>query len=475
MSQGNMKRDRRRWYSISVDTLRLLVFPAVVLMVVAVSWAGYGLWQEYRVERRTTEVMAQVEVLADQLATAEVKERFRPEYDGAWSGFQQASGLVEEGDYRRALPLAVESRDALLSIRNALGGGSRDAQFVAVEGGVEFRRGERGRWQPARGDVLLQPGDYVRTSVSGSAEILFPDGTFFVVRKSSQVIISHTAEGPGDDQEQMEMEYGWVNLSTSKSPGKVRTPEAEARVDRDSEVFLSYERSSGKGRFGAIRGGMDLLPDEGEPRRIGEQEQVVQTDEGVSESFPLPRAPNPLYPPDNFEVDSDRTDELTLTWEPVDGASSYALQVSDNHLFGHNIVEDMERTKTSALLGIRGDGTFMWQVAARGADNALGPWSQWRRFRVVSKSSRGAIEDQTPPPLKITSIRPNGNLYIVRGKTEPGAIVSVNGIPVSVKADGTFDKTVEFRVDGATEIVIIARDAWGNEEEEREPVFVESP
>jgi len=469
------KRDRRRWYSISVDTLRLLVFPGVVLMVVVVGWLGFGLWQEYRVERRTTEVMAQVEVLVEQLATREVKEKYRPEYESAWAKFQQASSAVEADDYRTALPLAVESRDALLALRNALGGGSQDAQFVAVEGGVEFRRGERGRWQPARGDVLLQPGDYVRTSVSGSAEIYFPDGTFFVVRKNSQVIISHALEGSGETGKQMEMEYGWVNLSTSKTPGKVRTPDAEAQVDSDSEVFLSYERSSGKGRFGAIRGGMVLRPDEGEPQRIGEHEQVVQTEEGVSDSFPLPRAPSLLYPPDRFEINSDQTDELTLTWEPVAGSTSYALQVSDNHLFGHNIVEDMDRTKTSALLGIHGEGSFMWQVAARGADESLGPWSQWRRFRVVSLASRATIEDQIPPPLEITSVRPYGNLYIVRGKTESGAILSVNGIPVSVQADGTFNKTVELRVDGAAVIEIVARDAWGNEAVARESVFVESP
>lgn len=469
------KRDRRRWYSISVDTLRLLSFPVVALIVAAVGWVGYGAWAEYQVRHQTEELMGEVGVLFEQLKTGEVKQEFRKEYDEAWGKFQRASGAVSREDHRAALPLLVESRDTLLSIRRALGG-KQEAQFVAVEGGVEFRRGERGRWQPARPSVQLQPGDYVRTSGSGSAEILFSDGTFFVVRKSSQVVISHTQGGTGQVGEQaMEMEYGWVDLATSKNPGQVRTPKAEARVDSDSEVFVAYERSKDEGRFGAIRGGLELRPKDGEPRRIGELEQVVQKGERVSETFPLPRAPELLYPPDNFEIDPDRVEEVTLSWGSVEGAESYALQVSDNHLFGNNIVEDMERVRTSARLGVRGEGSFLWQVAARAPDGSLGPWSRSRRFRVASLTSRSTVEDTTPPEVEILSYRAYGNMYIVRGKTEPGAIVSVNGLNVTVKADGSFTKTVEFREEGAATIEVVARDAWGNENQDGVTVFVESP
>ena len=467
-------RDRRRWYSVSVDTLRLLSFPVIALIIVAVGWLGYGAWENYQVEHQTEELMAEVEVLFEQLKTLKVKTQHRTEYEGAWSKFQQASNAVTREDYRTALPLLVECRDTLLTIRRVLGGPA--TQFVAVEGGVEFRRGERGRWQPARPAVELEPGDYVRTSGSGSAEILFPDGTFFVVRRSSQVVISHNRSGSGEGGEQaMEMEYGWVDLATKSNPGQVRTPKAEARVDRESEVFVAYERSKDEGRFGAIRGGLELRPKDGEPRRIEELEQVVQRGEQVSETFPLPRAPKLLYPPDNFEIDPDRVTEVTLSWESVDGAESYALQVSDGHLFGNNIVEDMERTRTSARLGIRGEGSFNWQVAARAPDGSLGPWSQAWKFRVASLSSRSTVEDTTPPEVEILSYRAYGNMYIVRGRAEPGAIVSVNGLSVTVQADGSFTKTVEFREEGAATIRAVARDAWGNEEDDTVPVFVESP
>lgn len=467
-------RDRRRWYSVSVDTLRLLSFPVVLFVVVGVGWFAYGAWEDHQVKNQAEELMSDVEVLFQQLKTGKVKDRYRNEYDGAWGKFQQAQTSVDQEDYRGALPLLVECRDALLAIRRDLG--NQDAQFVAVEGGVEFRRGERGRWQPARHSVLLQPGDYVRTSGSGSASILFPDGTFFVVRKSSQVVISHSHSNPDEGSEQaMEMEYGWVDLATKKNPGKVRTPKAEARVDSESEVFVAYERAKDEARFGAIRGGLELRPKNGEPRRIEELEQVVQRGEEVSETFPLPRAPQLLYPPNNFEIDPDKIREVTLSWESVEGAESYALQVSDGHLFGNNIVEDMERSRTSARLGVRGEGSFNWQVAARAPDGSLGPWSPARKFRVASLTSRSAVEDTTPPDIEILSYRAYGNMYIVRGKTEPGAIVTVNDLSVTVQADGSFTKTVEFRDEGAAIIKIVARDAWGNENDEKVPVFVENP
>jgi len=478
MSQPK-KKDRRRWYSISVDTLRLLAFPVIVLLLAGVGWVGYGIWQDLRVQRQTTEVMGEVEVLLERLNSRDLRDNPLAQYQKAREKYRQASAAVELEDYANALPLAVESRDLLLAIRKELGVDttSGGAQFLAVDGGVEFRRGERGRWQPARKDVLLEPGDYVRTSGQGSAQIFFPDGTFFTVRKNSQVVISHKPGKAGKSSDQtMEMEYGWVNLSTSKKPGKVRTPKAEARVDTASEVFVAFERSSGTGRYGTIRGSMEIQPDEGAPRRIGELQQVIQSGEEISAPLPLPRAPRLLGPPENFEINRDQmTSPLVLTWEPVEGAAGYALQVSDSHLFGRNIIEDMERSKSSARLGIRGEGSFVWQVAARSADGSLGPWSQPRHFRVASQTRGNAVEDDTPPPIEIRSVTAHGPIFIVRGQCEAGAIVSVNGEPVTVDADGAFTKAVMFNDDGPATIKILARDAWGNKAEERRRVFVENP
>ena len=63
---------------------------------------------------------------------------------------------------------------------------------------------------------------------------------------------------------------------------------------------------------------------------------------------------------------------------------------------------------------------------------------------------------------------------ILAGRTEPGAILRINGETVTVDADGTFTKTVQFTTEGWNFVEVRATDAWGNEAERRRRVFVET-
>ena len=75
------------------------------------------------------------------------------------------------------------------------------------------------------------------------------------------------------------------------------------------------------------------------------------------------------------------------------GAGRYALQVSRNRLFVDNIIDVEDRTTTSAKLGLRGEGHFLWRVAAIDSSGEQGPWSPPRKFRVVPTAATGAQED----------------------------------------------------------------------------------
>jgi hypothetical protein len=55
-----------------------------------------------------------------------------------------------------------------------------------------------------------------------------------------------------------------------------------------------------------------------------------------------------------------------------------------------------------------------------------------------------------------------GNLLIY-GKTEPGAVVTVNAEPADVEPDGAFKKTISNERDGAAILVVKSVDASGNE------------
>jgi FecR protein len=472
-------RPAKEWYSVSVETLRGWALLLSMLAVLGLGYVGYRVWESRSLEREAARILAEDQDLIQRLQNEERARSFGNEYNAALESFQEAQSLYSAADHKGAIESGRRSYNVLRSILDALalpGSAAGQAQFVNVQGEVEFRRGDGGDWVEARSRAFLRPGDFVRTSDRGSAEIMFQDGTLYTVRPNTQFIVSPAGSSAGGAEEQsIEMEYGWVDLSTAQRSSNVRTPGAVARVEQDSEAFVAVDKDSNQGRFGALRGSVALSSQGGLTREIGERQQVVQTGDLLSEPQPLPGRPEPVEPADNLALDLDRTKRLVLAWSPVNGASRYALQVSRNHLFVDNVIDAEGRTKTRATLGLRSEGTFQWRVAAYGAEGVLGPWSVPRKFRVASFRGSAGEKDDTPPQLDLEDVKSYGSIFIVAGRSEPGSRIEVNGELVKPEADGTFKKTVQLTKEGWSFIEVRARDGWGNETVRRHRVFVESP
>ncbi|HRC84262.1 MAG TPA: hypothetical protein PK413_01485, partial [Thermoanaerobaculia bacterium] len=268
------------------------------------------------------------------------------------------------------------------------------------------------------------------------------------------------------------MDYGWVNLNTSRQESGVSTPDAEAVVDRDSFASVSYDRDSKEARFVSFEGKVSVAASDGTQRQLGQREQVVQAQKGLSQAQEVPPAPVPSQPPENLQLNLANTDRLAFAWEPVAGATRYALQVARDHLFVDTIIDRSDRTRPGATLGLRGEGTFFWRVAAVNRAGVAGAWSEPRRFRVASFGV-GDAGDKEPPHLALQNPESYGTIFILGGATEPGAQVEVNGEPVAVASDGAFRKTIQLTQEGWNVVSIRARDASGNETERRQRVFVE--
>lgn len=467
----------RDWYSVSVDTLRAWGLVLALAGVLAGAFFGYRYWEGYDLRRRASDVIAESRALVGRIQGSDVLDDFRGEYQSAVEHLNEASEAFAREEFAGALELGRRSRTLLRSIVEATGGerGSvGQAQFLSVQGRVDYRRGDGGSWQGARARVVLYTGDHVKTAANGSAEIMFRDGTLYTARPDTQLIISRSRATAGTPGEQaIRMDYGWVNLNTARRGGKVATPEAEARVAGDSEATVTYDAASKTGRFATFRGEMEVAATDGEERRVGALEQVVQRQGRLADSESLPDAPALLEPEDDREIPRERSRELVLSWGPVDGARGYALQVSRNQLFADNVIDVTGRQSTRATLGVRGEGSFVWRVAALGPAGAPGPWSRARSFRVSSYRGATAGTDREPPPLELEQIESYGSIFIVGGRTEPGAAVDINGEPVQVAADGSFTKTIQITNEGWSFVEVRARDAEGNESLLNPRVFVE--
>lgn len=482
-AQPVQKDDRqgKDWYSVSVETLQSWGLLLLLLALAGLAFYFYRQYGQSALRREADAVIGQAEALRQRLSNEpRVAAGFAAELADGEQSLKEAKARLEARDLGAARDRGRHSRDVLQSIADALAlrGGAGQAQFVSLQGEVELRRGSGGEWQEARSRVQLQAGDTVRTAENGSAVVVFQDGTLYTVQPNTQFIVSGSGGAGGGPEQAIEMTYGWVNLSTSQSTGSnVKTPGAVARVKESSEAYVAVDKGTSQGRFGAYRGSMELASNGGLTRQVGPLQQVVQTGDLLSEPKAMPGKPEPVEPVDDLLLDLDATKKLVLAWQPVPGAARYALQVSRNHLFVDNVIDAESRTKTRATLGLRGEGSFQWRVAAFGADGLQGPWSEPRKFRVASASHNGGGEkqDATPPELELGDIKTYGSISMVNGRTEPGARVEVNGEQVALGADGSFTKAVQLNKEGWNIIEIRARNAWGNETVRRHRVFVESP
>ncbi len=467
----------RGWYTVSVDTLRMLGVGGLLLVLAGGGWLGYRIWENRALEREAVFLIDEVRGLLERAELESPAEAFGEEFEAARAGLEVARTALEARQFAQSVEEGRRAR-ALLSAVVSAGGtrsGSGEAQFIAVQGSVELRRGDQGEWEPARSRDVLRSGDYVKTAANGSAEIVFLDGTLYTVRPNTLFVVTRERAGIGSATEQtISMEYGWVNLNTAQRGGRVSTPRAEARVGRDSEAAVSVDRGGANARFAAFRGEVEITNEAGLVRRLGALEQVSQTGALLSEAQRLPSAPLPLEPGGGFETTLDGVRELVLSWEAVQGAARYALQVSRNRLFVDNLIDVDSRTAPRARLGLRSEGTYEWRVAARSREGLQGPWSEPRTFRVVASLNSGDRGDSTPPQLEIDQVQAYGNVFIVNGRTEPGVSMTINGEPTAVAANGTFNKTLLVAREGWSFLELIATDASGNVARMRHRVFVET-
>jgi hypothetical protein len=465
----------RNWYRIPLDAARGWLGFLLVLALGVAGFYGYVVWMRGALEREVDELLSEGAALRTQVESLGSQGTFRGEYQVARTALEEARQFREQDDFQSAIKPARQGRDLLLEVLDALGthGIVADAKFLSVSGDVQYRRGGRGNWEPARGGVTLRAGDFVKTSGDGAAQLVFGDGKLCTVRPRTLIVVSSAngAAGAAGGGQAIQMEYGWVNLNTAQSSGSIVTPSASALVRERSEASVSYDRGNKIGRFAALRG-VILLTAGGVQREVREKEEVVQERERLSAPRPLLGGPQLLEPTANQSFTLGQKREAVLSWEPVAGSAHYVLQASRGADFINLVLEDENRLSTRATLSLRGEGVFYWRVAAVSRDGAQGAWSPERAFRVAPEQ-QGDV-DRTPPILQLESIRPYGSLVIVSGRSEPGVSLFVNGEASSVEADGTFSKTVQFLREGWNAIEVRATDAWGNEAARRRRVFIES-
>lgn len=468
------------WYYISKES----VWKWLALFLVvggAVAWGVHSLLaRDQDVAARASREIETAEELIGKSRGLPEAGRLRDEIEMAASRLLGAKSSLAKGRPQEAIGQAV---DAQSIARQMLGGVSTlrgDASIVEVGGKVELQRANRATWEAAKVGTKLFDGDFLKTGATGLVEVMSADGTLYRIKPETLFEVHRTStlagSAPGEERHRSEVKLvvGVIDTSTSEGARSiVKTDAATADIAAKSQVGVDVDSSRRVG-VSTYKGSATLSAGS-ESVTLAERERVVTSGGTLGPKVRIPDAPSPRAPDDNIAFDMRKKEPVSIRWSRVPEAVHYRLQIARSRLFIPDsvIVDLSDRVKTEAVVTVTEEGSFFWRVAAVSKSSLTSDWSAVRRFKVAAGNAAG-IADKRPPELTLERAKVIGNLVMVTGKTDPGAVVTVNGEPVDLDKNGAFRKMISLSSDGLSTITVKATDGAGNETVRQENVLIQS-
>lgn len=463
------------WYLISIDRLKQI---GLVVLLLIIAGGAYWFWSTQKGNPKTLAEAAITDArqALNDLASSKEITTHRGEFDRAQKKLDEANAFFGTGKYIEAQGAAVESQ-SISRAAHSSGEGENDARFLTVEGDVQVQKGSASDWKAADLRTALMNGDWVKTSDSGSAELIFNNGSVYTMGSSALLeIYSQVNPATAKKTNGVAIEVGPVEVATTDDASTVRTPGSQVVVDSASTTQVGVDKQKATSVV-AVKGSAAVTSTAGGDQiKLAGGEKITATPAGgLSPVKKLIGPPGLVSPADNqvFQISSES--RVDFGWEAVPGAAAYQVEVSRSRLFA-TLEINVKRPKTSAAARVTSEGTFYWRVASVGPDGDVGPFSQFRRFR-VSGGGRGPTNtnggDTTPPVLNLqTPVSWGGANYYIEGTTEPGATVFINNEEVEVESNGHFKKLITLNKVGRNDIIIKAVDPAGNPTVKSQTVIV---
>ena len=354
----------------------------------------------------------------------------------------------------------------------------REAHFVNLDGTVRIKKASALEWIRADYNTNLEKGDFVQTGSDGVARIIFSDGTNYVLKPDSMIVVEENREDPVTRATKVAVQVtsGAVDLSTGKfdvpgSTSEVAFADAVARLAEESRASVRHDPAKEVNDFTMNQGQAEVTRG-ATTVTLGQYERVAFADNQVGLVRKKVIAPPNLMTPVNMAlmVSKDPKSEMVdFSWNGVAGAAGYRLQVSPSAMFW-NVVVDRRVNPPFARINGLDEGVYYWLVTSIDAKGDESQPSTANRFNLVQQVDAGQQAF-----LEIAKIVLHGRVVEVVGRTEPGSTVIINNEQVfSIAADGTFRHfTSPLPKTGANQITITAQNRKGDINTIRKSVVVD--
>ncbi|HYO92538.1 MAG TPA: fibronectin type III domain-containing protein, partial [Pyrinomonadaceae bacterium] len=172
---------------------------------------------------------------------------------------------------------------------------------------------------------------------------------------------------------------------------------------------------------------------------------------------PAPVAPHDL---ERIFVGASGAAGVTLRWQrPVSGsAAHYRVEVATSPFFvaAGKVIERDQLASTEFNASDLRPGNYFWRVRATATTGQISDWTDPQKFIVVPAGSNENLAVDITETNYI-----GGQIYLVRGRAQPGTTIRILGRQTLTGSDGSFQLQITVP-EGAREVAGEAQDPQGN-------------
>ncbi|MGB9181168.1 MAG: FecR domain-containing protein [Pyrinomonadaceae bacterium] len=350
------------------------------------------------------------------------------------------------------------------------------ARFISFEGDVRVLRASTRENVAASSQIPLDPGDTVQTGADGRARIQMIDGSTVLVRPNSTLIIrdNTSAEEGKKTNVRVVVATGQINVHTEDQPegtsNVVETRQTQNKLAPQTGATFGVNPDNTE-EIRVEQGKIETTTNNGEKTAVAGGEYVAVNPSGsIGSRDRLLAIPAPLEPRDldKVSVSENGSASVTLHWQrPASGnVSFYRVEVATSPFFvaDGKVIERDQLAATELKASDLRPGVYFWRVRATATSGQTSDWSEPRKFAIVPKGTgeRVSVTDWQ-------AVLVGGQIYLIRGRAQPGTSIRIAGRETSVNGDGTFQLQIT-APEGAREVVAEAQDQQGNRDQYKIPL-----
>ncbi len=334
------------------------------------------------------------------------------------------------------------------------------AQIISFEGDVRIIRAATRETILVTHTTFVSAGDTIQTQADGRAQVQMIDGSVLSIRPNSTVVIRDSASIFGGTNVRVTLDGGQINVKTQsqteKTENVVEVQETENRVFAQTDASFRINDKKNGGEIRISRGGVETNVG-GEKTVLGENEFAAVSAGKITPKERLLDAPKQVAPANSEQISS--TSDISFRWQKPESNSavSYHLQVAKSPFFIADslIIERENLTNQIFTLANLAPGTYYWRLRATAVSGQTSDWGEPFKFTIFKPNV--ALSSLNATDWQVETV--GGNIYLINGRTEPGATVRIGDREIFAAADGSF--RLQISAKSATVLVEI-NDERGN-------------